>query len=62
MAANALVQARMDADVKERTTAVLEGTLELMILHDRCVVVYRLAGKQVEALRVMHGGQEWPLT
>ena len=39
-----------------------EGTLELIIPHDRCVVVYRLMDKQVQVLRVIHGGQEWPLT
>jgi toxin ParE1/3/4 len=39
-----------------------EGTLELIIPHDRCLVVYRLHDKQVQVLRVIHGGQEWPLT
>jgi len=39
-----------------------EGTQELVIPRDRCVVVYRLKETQVQVLRVMHGGQEWPLT
>jgi toxin ParE1/3/4 len=39
-----------------------EWSLELIIPHDRCVVVYRLQGKRVEVLRVIHGGREWPLT
>jgi toxin ParE1/3/4 len=39
-----------------------EGTLELLVPHDRCVVVYRLQDEQVQVLRMIHGGQEWPLT
>jgi toxin ParE1/3/4 len=38
------------------------GALELVLPHDRCVVVYRLRDERLQVLRVIHGGQEWPLT
>ncbi len=39
-----------------------EGTLELILPHDRCVVVYRVQEEQVRVLRLIHGGQDWPLS
>jgi toxin ParE1/3/4 len=54
---------RMLSDFPEMGRAGrFEGTLELIIPHDRCVVVYWLRDEQVQVLRVIHGGQEWPLT
>jgi toxin ParE1/3/4 len=36
------------------------GTRELVILRTPFVVAYRLKGKRVELLRVLHGAQQWP--
>jgi toxin ParE1/3/4 len=36
------------------------GTRELVIPRYRCVLVYRLKDGQVQILRLIHGGQEWP--
>ena len=53
---------RMLADFPEiGRVGRVKGTLELIIPHDRCVVVYRIR-TQVEVMRVMHGGQDWPGT
>ena len=54
---------RMLSDFPEMGRAGrFEGTLELVIPHDRCVVVYWLLDGHVQVLRVIHGGREWPLT
>jgi toxin ParE1/3/4 len=53
---------RMLSDFPEMGRAGrFEGTVELIVPHDRCVVVYRLLEEQVLVLRLIHGGQEWPL-
>lgn len=36
------------------------GTRELIVPHDRCVVIYEVRSDAVWVLRVMHGGQLWP--
>lgn len=39
----------------------VKGTRELVIVRTPYVVVYRLRGKTVQVLRVLHGAQQWPL-
>lgn len=36
------------------------NTREIVIPRYRCVLVYRLEGEQVQILRLIHGGQQWP--
>jgi len=38
----------------------VEGTRELVIDRTPYVVAYRVAGKTVRILRVLHGAQQWP--
>lgn len=38
----------------------VEGTRELVILNSPYVVVYRVKGKTVEILRVLHGSRKYP--
>ena len=37
-----------------------KGTRELVISRTPFVLVYRLKGKRIELLRVLHGSQQWP--
>ena len=37
------------------------GTHELVIPQYRCVVIYEIEDETVAILRVIHGGQEWPM-
>ncbi len=37
-----------------------QGTRELVITHTSFIVVYRVKGKRIELLRVLHGAQQWP--
>ena len=54
---------RMLADYPELgPSGRMPNTRELSVPHDRCVVVYRLEDDSVNILRIIHGGQEWPLT
>jgi toxin ParE1/3/4 len=39
----------------------MPNTRELILPQDRCVMVYRLQKDMVHILRLIHGGQEWPL-
>ena len=36
------------------------GTRELIVNHTPYLVIYRVVENQVEALRVIHGAQDWP--
>jgi toxin ParE1/3/4 len=38
----------------------IEGTRELVIDRTPYVVAYRVAGKTVRILRVLHGARQWP--
>jgi toxin ParE1/3/4 len=62
----------MDVRIRERIRMLADfpdagrlgrvfGTREMIVPHDRCVVVYQVQGDLVLVLRVIHGGQEWPL-
>ncbi len=62
----------MDSRIRERVRMLADypelgplgripDTRELVVPNDRCVVVYRLQDDLVYVLRVIHGGQEWPL-
>ena len=37
-----------------------QGTRELVISRTPFIVVYRIKGKRIELLRVLHGAQQWP--
>ena len=37
-----------------------QGTRELVISRTPFIVVYRLKGKRIELLRLLHGSQQWP--
>ena len=37
-----------------------QGTRELVISRTPFIVVYRVKGKRIELLRVLHGAQQWP--
>ena len=39
-----------------------QGTRELVISRTPFVVVYRIKGKRIELLRLLHGAQQWPKT
>ena len=38
-----------------------QGTRELVISRTPFIVVYRLNGKRIELLRLLHGSQQWPI-
>ena len=38
----------------------IEGTRELVVSRTPYLVAYRLAGNEIEILRVLHGRQRWP--
>lgn len=37
-----------------------QGTRELVISRTPFIVVYRVKGKRIELLRLLHGAQKWP--
>lgn len=37
-----------------------QGTRELVISRTPFIVVYRLKGRRIELLRLLHGAQKWP--
>lgn len=37
-----------------------QGTRELVISRTPFIVVYRVKGKRIELLRLLHGSQKWP--
>ena len=37
-----------------------QGTRELVIGRTPFIVVYRIKGKRIELLRLLHGSQKWP--
>lgn len=41
-------------------TGRIEGTRELVIQHTPYIVAYRVMGKVIRILRVLHGAQQWP--
>ena len=41
-------------------TGRMQGTRELVISRTPFVVVYRLKGRRIELLRLLHGSQQWP--
>ncbi len=53
--------ARMLVDFPESgKVGRVPNTRELVVARYRCVLVYRLEGEQVQILRLIHGGQQWP--
>jgi toxin ParE1/3/4 len=38
----------------------VKGTRELVIVRSPFIVAYRIKGKTVQILRVLHGAQQWP--
>ena len=38
----------------------IPGTRELVISRTPFILVYRLRGKHIELLRLLHGAQQWP--
>ena len=38
-----------------------QGTRELVISRTPFIVVYRINGKRIELLRLLHGSQKWPI-
>lgn len=39
----------------------MQGTRELVISRTPFIVVYRIKGKRIELLRLLHGAQKWPM-
>ncbi len=39
----------------------MQGTRELVISCTPFIVVYRIKGKRIELLRLLHGVQKWPM-
>ena len=37
-----------------------QGTRELVISRTPFIVVYRIKGKRIELVRLLHGAQQWP--
>lgn len=37
-----------------------QGTRELVINRTPFIVIYRIKGKRIELLRLLHGAQQWP--
>lgn len=37
-----------------------QGTRELVISRTSLIVIYRIKGKRIELMRVLHGAQQWP--
>ena len=37
-----------------------QGTRELVISRTPLIVVYRIKGRRIELLRLLHGSQKWP--
>ncbi|MHB8771998.1 MAG: type II toxin-antitoxin system RelE/ParE family toxin [Syntrophales bacterium] len=40
----------------------VKGTRELVIVRSPFIVAYRIKGKAVQILRILHGAQQWPET
>ncbi len=38
----------------------VKGTRELVIGRSPFIAVYRVQGKRIEVLRILHGAQQWP--
>lgn len=38
-----------------------QGTRELVISRTSLIVIYRIKGRRIELVRVLHGAQQWPL-
>jgi toxin ParE1/3/4 len=38
----------------------VKGTRELVIVRTPFIVAYRIKGKAIQILRVLHGAQQWP--
>jgi len=38
----------------------VKGTRELVVVRSPFIVVYRIKGKTIQILRVLHGAQQWP--
>jgi hypothetical protein len=38
----------------------VKGTRELVIGRSPFIAVYRIKGKRIEILRILHGAQQWP--
>ena len=63
----------LDGRVRDRIRALADfpqvgrtgrfpDTHELVVPHDHCVVEYQIQDDFVFVLRIIHGGQEWPLS
>jgi plasmid stabilization system protein ParE len=61
----------MDARIRSRARTLADlpemgrpgrfpGTRELVLPHDRCVLIYKLVDDRVQVLRLIHGGQQGP--
>lgn len=37
-----------------------QGTRELVISRTSLIAIYRIRGKRIELMRVLHGAQQWP--
>lgn len=37
-----------------------QGTRELVISRTPFIIVYRVKGKRIEVIRLLHGSQQWP--
>lgn len=62
---------RIDEEIERQTDMLAQfpfmgregrvsGTRELVIRRSPFILVYRVKGKRVEILRLLHGAQQWP--
>ncbi|MGB6691314.1 MAG: type II toxin-antitoxin system RelE/ParE family toxin [Terracidiphilus sp.] len=70
-AENPAAAVRLDEEIERQTDLLaqypklgrlgrVKGTRELVISHSPFIAVYRVKGKTVEILRLLHGAQQWP--
>jgi toxin ParE1/3/4 len=70
---NPAAAARLDEEIGRQTDRLaqyplmgregrVKGTRELVIGSSPFIAVYRVKGKRIEILRILHGAQQWPKT
>jgi plasmid stabilization system protein ParE len=60
MLATILAERNIAARSSPRREGRVKGTGELVISRSPFIVVYRVKGKRIEILRILHGAQQWP--
>lgn len=68
---NPSAAAQLDEEIERQTDMLsqhpligregrVKGTRELVIGRSPFIAVYRVKGKRIEILRILHGAQQWP--